>query len=298
VLWNIVHQNTSAEPLRSITAASVELERQPEILAASVACGYQYNDVPYIGPSVIVVTNDDEALALREAQRLSDMMWEKRGEIRLDLPDAASAVASAIASDRFPVALFDVGDNVGGGSSADETALLSELLLQYAKGWVVVLNDPAAVASAKSIGIGGAFDFAVGGHSVSSATKPVRVRGAVRSLHDGRFIETAVRHGGHRYWDMGHCAVIEEESSSRDDLNLLLLTSEPTSPFSLHQLIVCGIYPERQKILTVKGTVAPRAAYAPISARIQLVDTPGVTAVNPARFTFHRARPGIWGLNA
>jgi len=298
MLWNIVHQNTAAEPLRSITTASVELERQPGILAASVACGYQYGDVPYVGPSVIVVTDGDQVRALREAQRLSDMMWEKRSEIRLDLPDAASAVADAIRSEQFPVALFDVGDNVGGGSAADETALLAELLRQRARGWVVVLNDPAAVASAKSAGIGGAFHVAVGGHSLSSVTKPVSVKGSVRSLHQGRFIETGVRHGGHRDWDMGHCAVIEEESSTRDDLNLLLLTSEPTFPFSLHQLTVCGIYPERQKILVVKGTVAPRAAYEPVAAKIQLVDTPGATAVNPARFVFHRARPGIWGLNA
>jgi microcystin degradation protein MlrC len=298
VLWNIVHQNTSQQPLRSITAASIELERQPGILAASVACGYQYNDVPYIGPSVIVVTDGDEALAMREAQRLADMMWEKRWEIRLDLPDAASAVAAAIRSDRFPVALFDVGDNVGGGSSADETALLAELLRQQAKGWVVVLNDPAAVAAAKSAGIGGAFDMAVGGNSPSSVTKAVSVKGTVRSLHRGTFLETAVRHGGHRYWEMGHCAVIEEERSTRDDLNLLLVTSQPTSPFSLHQLIACGIYPEHQKILIVKGTVAPRAAYEPVAARIQLVDTPGVTSANPNRFVFHRVRPGIHGLSA
>src|SRR5262249_27260850 len=57
LLWNIVHQNTSQEPLKSITEASIELEKRPGILAASVACGFQYNDVPYIGPSVIVVTD-------------------------------------------------------------------------------------------------------------------------------------------------------------------------------------------------------------------------------------------------
>ncbi|MGH9664277.1 MAG: MlrC C-terminal domain-containing protein, partial [Bryobacteraceae bacterium] len=88
------------------------------------------------------------------------------------------------------------------------------------------------------------------------------------------------------------------EGSTRDDLNLLLATSERCSPFSLHQLIVCGIYPERQKILTVKGTVAPRAAYEPVAAKIQLVDTPGATSANPERFAFHRARPGVCGLNA
>ena len=298
LLWNIVHQNTSQEPLKSITAASIELERRPGILAASVACGFQYNDVPYIGPSVIVVADGSDAVASREAQRLSDCMWEKRGDIRLNLPDAASAVAAAIRSDHFPVALFDVGDNVGGGAAADETALLAELLRQQAKGWVVVLHDPTAVAYAASTGIGGAFDLAVGGRSASSVTKPEPVKGTVRSLHQGQFIETGVRHGGHRYWDMGLCAVIEEKRSTPDDLNLLLLTSERSSPFSLHQLIVCGIYPERQRILTVKGTVAPRAAYEPVAAQIQLVDTPGATSVNPERFVFHRARPGISGLNA
>jgi len=298
VLWNIVHQNTSQEPLKSITEASIELERRPEILAASVACGFQYNDVPYIGPSVIVVTDGDEALALREAQQLSDRMWSKRGEIRLTLPDAASAVATAMQADRFPVSLFDVGDNIGGGGAADETTLLAELLRQHATGWVVVINDPEAVSAAKLIGIGGAFDHLVGGHSPSSFSQPVSIRGTVRSLHSGSFIETGVRHGGHRYWEMGHCAVIEEQRSTRDDLNLLLLTSVRCSPFSVHQLTVCGIYPERQKLLVVKGTVAPRAAYEQVCSIIQLVDTPGVTSANPARFSFHRARAGISGLNA
>jgi microcystin degradation protein MlrC len=298
LLWNIVHQNTSQEPLKSITDASIELEQRPGILAASVACGFQYNDVPYVGPSVIVVAEGDSELAFREARRLSGLMWDQRDAIRLDLPGAASAVADAIRSDAFPVALFDVGDNVGGGAPGDETTLLEELLRQKAEGWVVVVYDPAAVACAQSIGIGSAWNRAVGGSSASSVTKPVSVKGTVRSLHLGRFVETAVRHGGHRYWDMGHCAVIEEERSTRDDLNLLLLTSERCAPFSLHQLMVCGICPERQKILIVKGTIAPRAAYEPIAAKIQLVDTPGVTSANPNRFVFRRARAGIAGLNA
>lgn len=298
LIWNIVHQNTSREPLGPITAASIELEQRPGILAASVSCGFQYNDVPYIGPSVIVVADGDAELAAREAQRLADSMWRRREQTRLELPDAATAVSDAIRSDAFPVALFDVGDNVGGGSAADETALLEELLRQNARGWVVVLNDPSAVARAKGDGIGAAWSTAVGGRSASSMTKPVPIRGTIRSLHDGRFTETAVRHGGQRFFDMGHCAVIEQEHSTREDPNLLLLTSERCNPFSLHQLISCGIYPERQKILTVKGTVAPRAAYEPVCAEILLVDTPGVTSANPERFVFHRVRPGVAGLNA
>jgi microcystin degradation protein MlrC len=163
---------------------------------------------------------------------------------------------------------------------------------------VIALYDPEAVAAAKSAGIGGLFELPVGGKSLSSASKPARVKGNVRSLHLGEFVETAVRHGGQRYWSMGHTAVIEEEHSAPDALNLVMVTTERVTPMSIHQLISCGIYPERQKILVAKGTIAPRAAYEPVSAKVVLVDTPGTTSVNPKRFRFQRARPGIWELSS
>ena len=298
MLWNLAFQNTYEEPLKTITDASMELELEPGILSVSVMGGYQYNDVPYVGSSVIVVADGDRERAQREAQRLADLMWERHEMTRLHLPDAEQAVRKAMQSDSFPVSLFDVGDNVGGGSPGDETILLHEFLRQEARGWVIALFDPAAVSAAKSAGIDGVFDMEVGGKSVSTAGKPARVRGKVRSLHGGQFIETAVRHGGQRYWTSGHTAVIEEENSQPDDLNLVVLTSERVCPMSIHQLVSCGIYPERQKILVAKGTVAPRAAYEPVSAKVVLVDTPGTTSVNPKRFEFRRARPGIWELSS
>jgi microcystin degradation protein MlrC len=298
MIYNIVFQNTYAEPFRSLTQASIALEQSnPKVLAASVAGGYQYNDVPWIGPAIVVVTDNDRALAEREAERLSELMWATRDQIQLDLPDAARAVREAMQAPKFPVALFDTGDNVGGGSAGDSTFLLEELLKQKAEGWVVVLYEPEALAAAKRLGIDGEFDMLVGGKSDDMHGKPVRVRGKVRSLHAGRYLEPAVRHGGSRYWDNGHTAVIEAEGSTPDLQNLLVLTAKRTYPMSLHQIISVGIYPERQKILVVKGTVAPRAAYEPVAAQIVLVDTPGATRVNPARFQFRRARPGLWGIN-
>ncbi|MDQ6665780.1 MAG: MlrC C-terminal domain-containing protein, partial [Acidobacteriota bacterium] len=98
---------------------------------------------------------------------------------------------------------------------------------------------------------------------------------------------------GQRYWNMGHAAVIELEGSTPDNLNLLIVTAERSSPNSLHELISCGIYPERQKILVAKGTIAPRAAYEPVASKIVLVNTPGTTAVDPRQFVFHNVRDGI-----
>ena len=137
----------------------------------------------------------------------------------------------------------------------------------------------------------------VGGKTDKIHGDPVRVRGRVKSLHDGKYVETEVRHGGGRYKDMGHTSVIEVEGSTRDLPNLLLLTNRPTSPNSLHQLVSTGVYPERQKILVAKGTMAPRAAYEPIAARIIEVNSGGATDVNPKRFTFKNIRPGLFGID-
>ena len=57
-----------------------------------------------------------------------------------------------------------------------------------------------------------------------------------------------------------------------------------------------GIYPERMKILVAKGTIAPRAAYEPVAARIIEVDSGGVTGVNPARFAYKHIRPNLFGV--
>ena len=297
MVYNIIFQNTYGEPFQPITRESIKVEGQPKVLAASVSGGYQYADVPYMGPSVIVATDGDEQLALREAKRLSDMLWQTREQIRLKLPDPAQAVREAMSATRFPVALFDTGDNIGGGSAGDSTFILEELVRQKAAGWVMVIADPPAVQAAIRAGINGAFDMAVGGKTDNAHGKPVRIRGRVRSLHSGDYIETEVRHGGGRYHQLGISAVIEVAGSTKDLQNLLLVTTERSSPNSLHQIISCGIYPERQRILVAKGTIAPRAAYEPVAARIIAVDSPGATAVNPARFKFKRVRERLFGID-
>jgi microcystin degradation protein MlrC len=296
MLYNIRFQNTNVEPLRPVVEETRRLERDPRILAASVLGGYQYADTPAMGVSVVVATDGDAALARAEAERLGEMLWAARDRLRLDLPDAAAAVEQARASREHPVVLVEMGDNIGGGSAGDATFLLTELLRRKATGWVVVLADPAAVAQAARAGVGGVFEGPVGGKTDHLHGASAVVRGRVRSLHDGKFIETEVRHGGARYYDQGLSAVVVVDGGTRDIPNLLLLTSKRQPPLSLHQLESCGIDPRRQKILVVKAAIAFRAAYEPIAARIIEVDTPGATAVNPARFTYRHARRPLFGL--
>ena len=298
MVYNIVFQHTKSEPLLPIVQASRELEENPKVLAVSVSGGYQYADVPWMGPSAIVVTDNDPALAEREARRLSGLLWDTRDQIVLRELGVAEAVRAAMEHDGRPVVLIDMGDNIGGGTPGDSTFLLEELLGQGAQGWAIVIADPEAYRIAEQSGIGGRFESNVGGKTDRMHGKTVPIKGRVRSLHEGRYVEPEVRHGGGRYWSMGHTAVIHVDGSTLDEPNLVLLTTERSSPNSAHQLISNGVYVERQKIIVAKGAIAPRAAYEPIASRLIPVDSPGATAVNPAHFRYQRVRDGLFGMVA
>ena len=297
MLLNIVHQNTNVPPMDRVMAAARSLEEQPSVVAASVAGGYQYADVAEMGPAAVVVTDGAPALARQEARRLADHLWSIRERLHFQLPDVAEAVREASVSDRKPVILVDMGDNIGGGSSGDSSFILQELLRQSLTGWVVVLADPEAVSACARAGVGAAVRLYVGGKRDKLHGAPVEVCGRVKCLHDGRYEESEVRHDGQRYHDQGLTALLEIRDAANEKASSLLLTSRRQTPFSLQQLLSVGLQPARQQVLVVKAAIAYRAAYEAIAGSIIEIDSPGLTAVNPARFRYRRA-PELWGLPA
>jgi microcystin degradation protein MlrC len=285
LLINIMAHDTSRPPLRPFMKAARDLEQQPSILAASLLPGFAYADVPQMGPSVLIVSDGDPERARQAADRLADELWRARERFTLPLPDAATAVAQALRADSLPVVLVDTGDNVGGGSAGDGTSILSELLRQGATDSVVCLFAPEAVRRCADAGV----DSEV---SLTTGDEPLTLTGCVRQLHDGTYVESEVRHGGRRVNHMGDTALVELPGR-----NLLILNSLRHPPFSLGQLTCLGIQPQKQRILVVKAAIAYKAAYAPIAGTIIEVDTPGLTAVNPERFSYRHIRRPLYPLS-
>jgi microcystin degradation protein MlrC len=292
LIVNIMAHDTSQEPLRPFMDAIRDLEKRPGILATSLLPGFAYADVPQMGPSVVVVSDGDADLARREADRIGAELWQARERFARPLPDATAAVSQALHARRLPVLLIDTGDNVGGGSAGDGTVLLHELLRQRAMGSVVCLFAPEEVKRCAEAGVGAEVSFHVGGKVDRLHGDPVAVTGHVRLLHDGTYLESAVRHGGKRVNHMGQTALLELPGQ-----NLLVLTSQRHPPFSLGALTCLGIHPERQRILVVKAAIAYKAAYAPVAGTIIEVDTPGLTAVNPERFPYRNIRRPLFPLS-
>jgi len=271
-------QNTRELPCRALYDCLDEVLAWPGIVTASVCLGFYYADVVEMGTSFLAVAdNGDADLARRAAKYLSDWAWSRRDEFVPELPSPEAAVAEALAHPRKPVALMDVGDNVGGGSSASSTMLFEECVRQDAAKVLVIVYDPSAVDTCVRAGVRQSVDLPLFG--------PVRVR----TLSDGLFTETQVRHGGWTHCDQGVTAVVETPAPGN---HIIVLTSRRMAPMSLEQILSLGIHPERMNILIVKGVIAPQAAYRPVAERIILVDTPGPTANDPRSFTYrHRRTP-------
>ncbi len=292
LLFNIYHHNTSRPPMQPLMQAAIELEKQPGILACSIAAGYQYADVPHMGPSIVVVADGDQALAQREAARLGELMWARREELKTAVPKPVEAVAMAMASEQFPVTLLDFGDNIGGGSTGDSTFLLAEFLRQGAHGWVVTIWDPESAQQCNQAGIGAKLALRVGGKTDTQHGPTLSIYGRVRTLHEGSYEEHERRHGGGRHFDQGLTAVVEVGGEGRK--GLLVLNSQRAAPMSIHQITCVGIQPQHQRILVAKGAVAPRAAYEPVSARLIEVDTPGATTIGRSAAEYKLARKTLY----
>jgi microcystin degradation protein MlrC len=287
MIANILGQATDREPMKSLMAAARHVEQRPGVLSVSMMGGFQYADVPCMGPSVIAVADRDRDLARSTAGALADRMWEVRKDLAVPCASPAEAVRRAKAAAPGPVVLVDLGDNIGGGSAGDGTVLLAEMLAQGVDSGVVVLFAPDAVHECHGNGIGSRFTRRVGGAVDRLHGDPVEVSGTVTGLFDGTWVETEARHGGRRHNDQGPTAVVRLDGGVT-----LVLNSLQTPPFSLGQLTSVGIDPRAAHMIVVKAAVAYKAAYAPVATDVIEVDTPGVTAVNPARFAYHHiARP-------
>jgi microcystin degradation protein MlrC len=315
VLVNIVRQFTGEEPMKSLVDDAIAANERPGILDTSVAEGYPYADVEEMGMSFIAIADDDLAAAKSASQWMAARAWVKRVDLNVPVasivealttadesyvgpkpegvtnfvPDDGSALAAPVADSAHshlgPIVLMDVGDNIGGGSSADSTFILAQAKQMGIKGLLLSLYDPEAIATCLATGVGGVVTLEVGGKTDDMHGEPVHVIGTVRGISDGRFEETRPIHGGYRYFEAGTCIRLD----TTDD-HTILLTGRRSGNTSREQMYHIGIWPEKYRVVVAKGVVSPRPAYQPIAAEVILVNTPGVTTADLETFTYERRR--------
>ena len=284
VAISIDKQCTDETPLRALVERIEAVRERPDILTASLWLGFPYADVAEMGSAVTVVANGDPSAAKRAADEIALALWDMRDELQADLPGVSDAVDRA---DRLPppVCLLDVGDNVGGGSAGDGTALAAELHRRGAGSAFVCIYDPESVAAAETAGRDAVLSLRIGGKTDRLHGETLAIDCRILDVFDGRFFEPEVRHGGVHHYDQGRTAVVESTQGI-----VIMLTSKRMVPFSLHQLTDFGIDPKTFRFIVAKGVNAPLAAYREVCPSFVRVDTPGSTAANMTAFEYRHRR--------
>ncbi len=183
VITPSVYQGTGVSPAMEIMEHARRWESRVPGVYVSVAFGFAYADVPDVGATVMVVTNDDQKLADRIADDVSDYIWRKREVFAgKTLPKTKEGVAKAIAAakaGKTPVVIADHSDRTGGSSQ-----ILEELINQGAENFcIATLRDEKAIEQIRAKAkVGEPVSVDVGGWTDKFAGNPVRIDGKVEFI--------------------------------------------------------------------------------------------------------------------
>ncbi|MCC3374456.1 M81 family metallopeptidase [Cohnella sp. REN36] len=281
---------TTQGVMKQIMEKAFAMERDPDVLNVTVCGGFPYSDVPFAGMCFAVTTNGRESLAQRYADELAQLAWSLRDQFRVEAIGVTAALQSVQEAHEGPVILVEGSDNVGGGSPADGTHLLQELL-KLPQRSLIVIRDPDAVATACRQGVGEVFSYPVGGKSDSLHGMPVPVEGKVRLLFDGMYTHRGPYMKGAIAY-MGTTAVIEAGPVT------LVLTSERVPPWDIGHVESLGLHPSSFHIIVVKSAVAWISAFGPYAKKMIEVDTPGCCTVSLQSLLYRHVPPSAFPWNS
>jgi microcystin degradation protein MlrC len=192
-----VLQWTGASPWMDLVQRALTWEAREPDTYVNFFFGFPWSDVPDVGITFQVLTNDKGELARRIATDMAETAWRQR-EALLNttkihsIADGVALARAAVAEGKTPVVLADHSDRSGYA-----TWLLREIITQgLSRTLVVTVADAKVVAALTASGAkaGDAFDGEVGGLADESAGQPVRVQGTIRAIGGG------ARRGAHDAW--------------------------------------------------------------------------------------------------
>ncbi len=193
--------STRVEPAKSLYAKVGPSANQEGITNASIWVGYAWADEPR-NHAAVMVTGDDKQKVTGTAEELAKSFWEVRNEFEFIAPTTTldKALDKAIASNKVPFFISDMGDNPTAGGAGDVTWTLREILnrpeFSSEDGPSVIyasIPDSNFVKKAVEAGVGGEVSGLAGAEVDDRYTPPIKLEGTVTAIeHGDRDAETEV----------------------------------------------------------------------------------------------------------
>ena len=267
--------------------AAQEVAQGPTALSAGLFWGNPFTDVAELGTNSFVTTDDDPALAEREALRIADLFWQHHEAMRQELTPLDEAVEIAKRTTEGTAVLVDAADAPSSGAPGDSNAILRALLEGgYAGLALIPIVDEPAVRDAVAAGVGNVVRTRVGG-TVDPRFEPLEVEGRVRMLSDGHVTsETSGREAR-----AGATAVLQVGAVT------LIVTSHAISLHDRGLFFTHGLDPQRFDAVVVKCPHCEPHMFKEWAAAYVNVDAPGATSADVRSLGHTRCPRPMWPLD-
>jgi len=242
--------STRVEPAKSLYAMVPDVEAMPGVIDAGVWIGYVWGDERR-NQGIVMVVGDDKGEVETGAKKLAQKFWDVRHQFALEAPGypLEKCLDLAIASNKKPFFISDMGDNPGGGGSGEVTWTLARVLkrpeFQSPNGKSLLycsIPGEQMVDAARKAGVGGRAEAYVGAMVDNSYEPPVLLSGTVVYVSPVPDRQAQGRRGGNGI------AIIKTGS-----IYVVVGTSSPTP-----NLEGTGIDPKEMDIIMVKqGYLVP-----------------------------------------
>jgi microcystin degradation protein MlrC len=269
-------------------------------LSATLFVGFPHADIRNAGLSVVVVTDDDKALAGKLRDELLDRAWSDREAFvyKLEALDDSLARAKSIEppkSGEGPIVLLDHYDNCASGGTMDTTAVLAAILregLDNAAAFAIF--DPEAVQQAIAAGVGAEVTMSIGGKmampQIPGESRPLTITGTVKTISSGRFRNKGPSSRGVQM-DMGPSVVIDTGKVE------IAVISRHVEPNDLNCFYTLGIDPMQKRYLMLKSRIHWRAGLGSLAKAVVECAGHGVCTSDYSQLTFNNVRRPIYPLD-
>ncbi|MXY97558.1 MAG: M81 family metallopeptidase [Gemmatimonadetes bacterium] len=288
MVWGM-NQVTAHSPMKEAIDYLHEIESRPGVVCGSIATCFPLADIPHMGASVYIVTDDDRDMAQRYADELGAWLYDRRADWHYHMPSTRETLERVHEEGMYPAVLADRNDNTGGGSPGDSTSMLRTFIeAGLEDACVLYIVDPEAVDRCMDAGVGATVTLDVGGKSTPLQGKPVTMTAEVLALSDGRFRYHGPMLAGLE-GTMGPSAHIRQEGVH------VILVNEREQPFDTAFSESLGLDPKEMRYIGVKSSAHFRAGFEPWAGAIHVVTEPGVHDAGVV--TYHRLGRKLYPLD-
>lgn len=266
-----------------------EIERRPGGLSAAMMWGNPFTDVPALASWAFVVTDNDPALAEREALRIANLFWDHHEKMRVPLKSLDEMAAMVKAHSGGTLGLVDAADATSSGASGDSNAILRKLIeTGCTTRTLLPIVDAPAVKMAFAAGIGATITTRIGGTLDPKRFTPIEIAAEVRLLADGRFRSESFG----EEWYAGPTAVLETGNFT------LVVSSRAVNLYDRSFFYSHGQNPVRFDAVVIKSPHCQPHMYADWCTQMVHVDAPGSSSANLPSLGHTRCARPMFPLDA